>query len=96
MQVQKSVHFYGALPFPELGPGKQRQTKIDGGRIQSVNGLFQFAAEGIGSVKFSGLSDKAFGKIGINPPISDLIGMRQGIAGDLALNAQMIQLGMGW
>ncbi len=30
MQGQKGVHFYGALPFPELGQGKQRQTKIEG------------------------------------------------------------------
>lgn len=95
VQIQKGVHFYGALPFPELGPGKQRQTKIDGCRIQDINGLFQFDAEGIGGVKFSGLSDEDFGKVGIDTPISELIGVRQGIAGDLAPYAQMIQFGLG-
>ena len=92
MQVQKGVHFYGALPFPELGPGKQRQAKIDGCRIQGINGLFQFDAEGIGGVKFSGLSDDDFGKVGIDTPISELIGVHQGIAGDLAHSRKIFQI----
>jgi len=30
MQVQQSVHLDGGLTLAEFGPGKQRQTQVDG------------------------------------------------------------------
>jgi len=90
VQIQESVHFYGALPFPELGPGKQRQAKIYSGRIQGVNRMTQLDTKGVGGVTFSGLRYEDLSKIGIDSLISGLIGVGQGIAGDLAPDAQMI------
>jgi len=94
-QIQQGMEFYGALPFPELGPGKKSQAEIYGGRIQGVDRLIQFDAEGIGGVKLSGFCDKDLSKIGIDPPIPGLIGVGQCIAGDLAPDAQVIKSELG-
>ena len=94
-QVQQGMEFYCPLPFSELGPGKQSQAEVYGGRIQGVDHLIQFDAEGIGGIKASGFCDQDLSKIGIDLPISGLIGVGQGIAGDLAPDAQVIKSGLG-
>lgn len=95
MQIQKSMAFYCPLVFPELGPGEKRQTEVNCGRVQGINRLIQFDAEGIGCVKFSGFFDEDLRVVGINPPVPGLIGMGKGIAGDLPPDAQVIKSGLG-
>ena len=95
MQIQKGVEFDRALAFSEFRPREQSQTQVDGRRIQGIDRLIQFDTERIGDVEFSGLFDKDLSKIGINPPISGLIGMSEGVAGDLPSNTQVIQSGLG-
>jgi hypothetical protein len=36
MQIEQSVHFDSGLMLAESGPGKKRQTKIDGRRVQRI------------------------------------------------------------
>lgn len=95
MQIQKGMEFDCPLAFPELGPGEKRQTEVDGGRIQGIDGLIQLDAEGIGGVKLSGFCDEDLSEIGINPPIPVLICVGKGIAGDLPSDAQVIKPGLG-
>ena len=95
MQIQKGMEFYCPLAFPELGPREKGQTEVDGGRIQDINRLIQLDAERIGGVKFSGFCDEDLSEVGINPPISGLIGVGKGIAGDLPPDAQVIKSGLG-
>jgi len=95
VQIQKGMELDCPFPFPELGPGKKSQTEVDGGRIQGVDCLIQFDTERVGGVKFSGFCDEDMSEIGINPPISGLIGVGQGIAGDFAPDAQVIKSGLG-
>ena len=95
VQIQKGMEFYCPFAFPELGPGEKGQTEVDGGRIQGIDRLIQFDTEGIGGVKFSGFRNKDLSEVGINPPVPGLIGMREGIAGNLPPDAQMIKSGLG-
>ena len=95
MQIQKGMEFYCPFAFPELGPGEKGQTEVDGRRIQGIDRLIQFDAEGIGGVKFPGFGDEDLSEVGINPPVPGLIGMGKGIAGDLSPDAQVIKSGLG-
>lgn len=95
VQIQKGMEFDRTLAFPELGPREKGQTEVDGGRIQGIDCLIQFDAEGIGGVKFSGFGDEDLSEVGINSPVSGLIGMCKGIAGDLSPDAQVIESGLG-
>ena len=94
MQIQKSMEFDCPLAFPKLGPGEKSQTKINGGRNQSIDRLLQLDAEGIGGVKFSGFCNEDLSEVGINPPVSVLIGVCEGIAGNSPPNSQVIQSGL--
>ncbi len=35
------------------------------------------------------------GKVGVNPPVPHLVGMDEGVAGDEAPEAHVVQLGLG-
>ena len=95
MQIQKGMEFDCPFAFPELGPGEKCQTEVDGRRIQDIDRLIQFDAEGIGGVKLSGFRNKDLSEVGINSPVPGLIGMSEGIARDLSPDAQMIKPGLG-
>jgi len=95
MQIQEGVEFDRTLAFSEFRPREQSQTQIDGRRIQGINRLIQFDTKGVVHIKFPGLGDENLSEIGINMPISGLIGVGEGIAGDLPSNTQVIQSGLG-
>lgn len=95
VQIQKGMKFYCPFAFPELGPGEKGQTEVDGRRIEGIDCLIQFDTEIIGGVKFSGFCNEDLREVCINPPVSCLIGMREGIAGDLPPDAQVIKSGLG-
>ena len=79
-QVQKGMQFHSALVGSELGPREKGETQIDGGGVQSIGGLIQFDSEGIVGVEATSLANEDLGKVGIDSPISDLVGMSQSIA----------------
>ena len=45
-QVEQRMQLDGGLASAELSPRKKRQTQIDSGRIQRIDGLSEFQAEG--------------------------------------------------
>ena len=53
----------------------------------------QFQAEAVLGIEFARRLDQAEGKILIDAPVTALVGVRQGAAGNTAANAQMIELG---
>lgn len=95
VKIQESMKFDCALAFSELGPGEKRQAQVDSGRIQDTSRLIEIDAEGICGVNFPGFCDEDVSEIGINPPIPVLIGVGQGVAGDLPSDTQMIKSGLG-
>ena len=70
---------------------EKRKTQIDGGGVQIIGGLIQFDSEGIVGVKATGLPNEDLGKVGIDSPISDLVGMSQSIARDVPSKAHVIE-----
>src|SRR5882762_7802109 len=93
-QVQQSIELDCAFVFAELGPGKKREAQIDGGGIERVNRLGQFDAEVVASVERARLGNQHLREVGVDAPIAYQVRIGQGIARDLAANAEMIKLGM--
>jgi hypothetical protein len=52
-------------------------------------------AEGLGGIERSGLGNQQLGKVGVNAPVADLIGVGQSVAGDGPANAQLVKPGRG-
>ena len=90
-EVEQSMQFHGAFVSAELGPGEKREAEIDGGGVQGIGGLIQFDSEGIVGVEATSLADEDLGKVGIDSPISDLVGMSQSIARDVSAEAHVIE-----
>ena len=79
-EVQEGMQFYSGFAGSEFGPREKRQTQIDGCGVQSIGRLIQFDTEGIVCVEAARLADKDLGKVRIDSPIPDLIGMSKGVA----------------
>jgi hypothetical protein len=90
-QIQEGMQFHCAFVGSELGPWEKGQTQIDGGRVQSIGGLIQFDSEGIVGVEATSLTNENLCEVGIDSPISDLVGVSQGIARDLSSKAHVIE-----
>ena len=90
-EVQQRMQFYSAFVDSELGPREKGETQIDGGGVQSIGGLIQFDSEGIVGVEATSLANEDLGKVGIDSPISDLVGMSQGIARHISSEAHVIE-----
>src|SRR4030042_6825229 len=90
-EVQKGVQFHSAFVGSELGPWEKGETQIDGSGVQSIGGLIQFDSEGIVGVEATSLANEDLGKVGIDSPISDLVGMSQGIAQHISSEAHVIE-----
>ena len=86
------MHLDCSLPFAEYCPRKLREAQIDCGGIQGVDCLIQFHAEAFVGVQPSGLSDKHLGEVGVYMPVSDLVGIDQGIVRDTPSDAHMVEL----
>jgi hypothetical protein len=76
----------------EFCPGKKRQTKVDRRGIEGIDGLFQLDTKIFVGIETSGFGNQDLSKVGVDPPIADLIGMRQGIARNFSAEAHMIEL----
>jgi hypothetical protein len=83
----------GCLGRAEHGPGKYRQTQIDGGGIERVDGFLQRDAERLLRIPPPGDADQALGEIGIDAPVAHGVGMGQRVASHRRTNPEMIKLG---
>ena len=93
-EVQGSVQFHSSLAGSEFGLRKKRQTQIDGGGIQGIGCLIQFETERIDDIEATRLADEDLGKVCIDAPISDLIGMSKGVSGGVAAKNHMIEFSL--
>lgn len=94
-QIQEGMQFHSAFVSSELGPWEKGQTQIDRGGVQSIGGLIQFDSKGMVGVEATSLANENLCKVGIDSPISDLIGMSQSIARDLSSKAHVIEFPLG-
>lgn len=89
------MNLHGGFPLLKLGPGKDGEAKADEGRIEGIRGLAEFHAEVLVGVERPGGADERLSKIGVDAPVAGLVGMGQGVSGDLALDSEMIEFGRG-
>src|SRR5467141_2260557 len=83
----------GCLGRAEDSPRKYRQTQIDGRGVECVDGFLEIDAEGLLRIQRPGDTDQALGKIGIDAPVADSVGIGQRIASHCRTNPEMIELG---
>ena len=92
-QIEQRVQFHRRLGLAKRCPRKQRQTKVDGGRVQRVDRLAQFDAERLLGVQAPGSANQRLGELEVDTPVASFVGVGKGTATDIATNAQVIELG---
>ena len=74
-QIHERMQLDGPLALSKFGPRENGEAQIDRGRVEGIYGLLQFYPEIVVRIKLSRLSNKDLGEIGIDAPVSNLIGM---------------------
>ena len=92
VQVQQRVHFESGFVLSKLRPGKQRQAQIDGGGVQCVQAVVEIHTDGIDGAEGPRNADQDLREVGKDAPVTRLVGVGQGGARHLALEAHVIQL----
>src|SRR5437867_777978 len=77
LDVDHRVQFHSALGATEAGPRKQRQTQVDGRRVQCIHRRVQIQAQVCIGIKWSSDLNEALSEIGVDPPIAALVGIGQ-------------------
>lgn len=91
-QIQERMELDGGLGSPELCPRKDRQTEIDGGGIEGIDGLVQFDSKVVVDIESSSCVDKRVGEFCVDAPVSHFVGIGQGVSGNVASYPHVIQL----
>ena len=92
VQVQQRVHLHRAFVLAKLRPRKQRETEVDGGRIQRVEAVVQIHAHRIFGMKRSGDADQVLREIGEDAPVVSLVGVGQCRARNPAAESHVVEL----
>src|SRR6266403_5062992 len=92
-QIEQRMQLDGCLGRAEHGPRKHRQTQIDGGGVERVDGFLQIDAEGLLHLQAPGDADQALGEIGVDAPVAHGVGIGQRVASHRRPNPEMIELG---
>jgi len=90
-QIQQGVHLHRRLGRAEVRPGENRQTQIDGRRVERVDGVGQVQTQAFAGVQLPGLGDQTFGEFGMNTPIAHLVGIGQRRAPHRFAETQVIE-----
>ena len=93
-KVDQGMELDGSFASAEVRPREEGQTKIDGGGIESVDGLIQGDGETLSSIEFASVCNEDVREIGIDAPVAILIGYGQCVASDRAANSQVIEFGL--
>jgi hypothetical protein len=93
-QIQQRVQFHRALAAAKFSPREKRQTQIDGRRVEGIHGLGQIHSKRFSTVKVASGGNQDLGEIGVDPSVAVFVGVRQGVARNLAPEAHMIELGL--
>ena len=93
-QIHFGMEFDGALVLPKRSPWKKRETQVDRGGIQGVNGLVELHSEVLVRIQLSGDLDQHVSKVGIDAPIPFFVGIGQRASRNSAPDPCMIKLGL--
>ena len=86
------MELHGRLGSPEAGPREQRETEIDGRRIERVGGLRQLDREGLVAVQYARPLDQELRKVAVDPPVARLVRIGEGTPRHAAPQARVVKL----
>lgn len=92
--VQQGVQLDRTFVATKLSPGEKRQAQIDGRGIEPIHRLGQVHAEGFLAAKVARDADQYLGKVPVDAPVADSVGVSQGVARDLSPETHVIELGL--
>src|SRR5450631_3475979 len=84
----------GSLVLAEVGPREHGETQVDGGGAQGVDCVLQLQSKAVVYIEFSGRLNERTCKVGVNAPVSDLVGICQVVAGDRRADTHVIELAL--
>lgn len=90
-QVELRVQLDARLGGAEVGPAKQGQRQIDGGRIQSINRVFQFDPQVLVGIESASLGHQPQGQIAPESPVAPLVGFGQRCASNGLGESQVVE-----
>ena len=77
MQIQQRMHLHRRLVLTKLGPRKEREAKIDGGGVQSIQTLIQIDIDRIARIERARDSNQDLRKVGIDSPVAGFVCVSQ-------------------
>jgi hypothetical protein len=93
-QVEQRVHFDSGLVRAEPRPGENRQTEVDGGGVQGVDGVVEIESERLVPIHRARHVDEHLREIGEDAPVVRFVGIGQGGARDSAAKTHVIELAL--
>ena len=91
--IHDHMCFDSSLGLPEMGPGKQRQAQIDGGRVHCEDWAFEPQPQILVPIQGQGRDDQTLPERFEQPIVSALCGIGQRRAGDRVAKPNVIELG---
>ena len=85
--------FTAALVVRNMRPRKERQTQIDGRRVECIHRVRQFQPQVLAGVELSRLEDQTGGEVGIDAPVARFVGIGQRRAPYRLAKSHVVQLG---
>ena len=76
-QLQQRMQLDSRFGRAKWCPGKHRQAQVDGSTVERVDSLLQLDTERLVDVEPSRDPDQSLGELGVDAPVSDLIGIGQ-------------------
>ena len=77
-----------------MRPRKHLERKVDGCRIEGIHGVVQIDAESLAHVQTPCFDDQGVGEITIDAPVTLLVRIGQGAAGDVSADAEVIEFAL--
>ena len=91
-QIEQRVKLHSGFSRSEGCPGEHRKAKIDCGRVERVNSVFQLYAERFFGIEPPRDPDQVLGEIAVDAPVTRCVGIGQSVAGYIAADTEMIEL----
>ena len=92
-QVHQGVKLDCRLGLAEVGPREDRETQVDGRRVERIDCIVEFDAEFLVDVETTGDLNKGLCEIGVDAPVPFFVGIGQCTASNLGSNTHVVELG---
>ena len=90
-QVDLGVHLDTCLGLPEVGPWKEGEGQIDGGRVQSIDRIVQIESEILAGIERSCRAHQTLGEVFPNPPVPVFVGIGERRFGKRLAEPKMVE-----